>query len=218
MQDIVIVGAGSHGCGIKSILDELNKLKTKKRYNFLGYLDDRYQDINSSYQERPIVNVIGPVDVRLPGNVASIIAINDSKTRAEVSERVVIDPIHPIIHPTAFVGVGCNLKRGVVIQAGVILTCNVDLGWETHVNVGVTISQGTVIGRHTTISPGVHIAGEVKIGHEVQIGTGASIINRISIGNKAIIGAGAVVIRDVPAGATVVGNPGKIIKNSNGIV
>ena len=32
------------------------------------------------------------------------------------------------------------------------------------------------------------------------------------MGEDAIIGAGAIIIEDVPAGATVVGNPGKIIK------
>ena len=48
----------------------------------------------------------------------------------------------------------------------------------------------------------------------VQIGIGARIIPGVTVGEDAIVGAGAVIIKDVPAGATVVGNPGKIIKLS----
>ena len=45
-----------------------------------------------------------------------------------------------------------------------------------------------------------------------QIGIGARVIPGITIGENAIVGAGTVVIDDVPDGATVVGNPGVIIK------
>jgi len=51
------------------------------------------------------------------------------------------------------------------------------------------------------------------IGHHVSIYTGAIVIGGISIGNHVNIGAGAVVVKDVPDFCTVVGNPGRIIKN-----
>ena len=51
------------------------------------------------------------------------------------------------------------------------------------------------------------------IGHHVSIYTGAIVIGGISIGNYVNIGAGAVVVKDVPDFCTVVGNPGRIIKN-----
>jgi acetyltransferase EpsM len=43
-------------------------------------------------------------------------------------------------------------------------------------------------------------------------GIGVYAIQGIKIGKWCAIGAGIVIIRDVPDGATVVGNPGRIIK------
>lgn len=56
------------------------------------------------------------------------------------------------------------------------------------------------------------MAGHVEVGEGSHIGIGVSIIQGIKIGKWCTIGAGAVIIKDVPDGATVVGNPGKIIK------
>ena len=56
------------------------------------------------------------------------------------------------------------------------------------------------------------MAGHVEVGEGSHIGIGVSIIQGIKIGKWCTIGAGTVIIKDVPDGATVVGNPGKIIK------
>lgn len=65
------------------------------------------------------------------------------------------------------------------------------------------------------ISPNAALAGNVTIGEGTHVGMGASIIQGIKIGKWCTIGAGAVIIQDIPDGATVVGNPGKIIKINN---
>ena len=44
------------------------------------------------------------------------------------------------------------------------------------------------------------------------MGAGAKILGNITIGDNVRIGAGAVVIEDVPDDCTVVGNPGRIVK------
>ncbi|MGC9000652.1 DapH/DapD/GlmU-related protein, partial [Caldisericum sp.] len=62
------------------------------------------------------------------------------------------------------------------------------------------------------VAPGVHTGGSVFIGEGTLLGIGSSIIPGIKIGKWAVIGAGSVVIRDVPDYATVVGNPGKVIR------
>lgn len=70
----------------------------------------------------------------------------------------------------------------------------------------------SVISDYVHISPNVSLAGNVEVGEGTHIGIGASIIQGIKIVKWCTIGAGAVIIKDVPDCATVVGNPGKIIK------
>ena len=50
------------------------------------------------------------------------------------------------------------------------------------------------------------------IGKNVFIGAGAKILGPITIGDDVKIGANAVVMNDIPSGATVVGNPGRIVR------
>jgi acetyltransferase-like isoleucine patch superfamily enzyme len=56
----------------------------------------------------------------------------------------------------------------------------------------------------------------VTIGDGAYVGTGAVLKQGVSIGAGATVGMGSVVIQDVPAGATVVGNPARIMRRSDG--
>jgi serine acetyltransferase len=80
------------------------------------------------------------------------------------------------------------------------------------INTAAVIEHDCVIEDYVHISPNVTICGHVKIGKGTHVGAAAVIIPGIKIGAWCTIGAGAVVIRDIPDGATVVGNPGRIIK------
>lgn len=84
---------------------------------------------------------------------------------------------------------------------------------------GIVISDQARIGKNCTIFQQVTIGvrnmeggGAPTIGDNVLIGAGAKVLGEISVGSGAKIGANAVVLENVPEGATVVGNPGRIIK------
>ncbi|MBC5781045.1 serine O-acetyltransferase [Blautia difficilis] len=86
-----------------------------------------------------------------------------------------------------------------------------------HRGFDIVINPNTILGKNITIQHGVTI-GEVnglapKIDDNCYIGARAIIIGDITIGQNSKIGAGTVVVKDVLENSTVVGNPGKIIKN-----
>lgn len=85
---------------------------------------------------------------------------------------------------------------------------------------GVVIGETSVIGDDVLIYQGVTLGGTGKdlgkrhptIGNFVTIGAGAKVLGNITIGDYSSIGAGSVVIDDVPEHCTVVGIPGRIVK------
>lgn len=105
------------------------------------------------------------------------------------------------IHPAAVIG------RRMVIDHG----------------SGVVIGETCVIGDDVTIYQGVTLGGTGKdsgkrhpdVENGVMIGAGAKVLGPIRLGTGCKIGAGAVVLHDVPAGATVVGNPGRIVRQQS---
>lgn len=75
----------------------------------------------------------------------------------------------------------------------------------------LTIDEGTIIYQHVTLG-GYKGQFGPTIGKNCVIGAGAVVLGEIKIGDNVNIGANAVVLKDVPDNCTVVGVPGKIVK------
>ena len=86
--------------------------------------------------------------------------------------------------------------------------------------MGVVIGETAEIGNDVTLYQGVSLAGtslergkrHPTIEDWVVIGAGAAVLGPITIGRHSRIGAGSVVVHSVPAHSTVVGVPGKVVK------
>ena len=88
---------------------------------------------------------------------------------------------------------------------------------------GVVIGETTIIGDSVTIYQGVTLGGTGKekgkrhptIEDNVMISVGAKILGSFTIGENSKIGAGSVVLEEVPKNSTVVGVPGRVVKQDN---
>lgn len=102
------------------------------------------------------------------------------------------------IHP------GAEIGRGLFIDHG----------------TGVVIGETAVIGDDVTLYQGVTLGGTGKetgkrhptLGDNVVVGAGGKILGDITIGNDVRVGAGSVVVKPVPDHCTVVGVPGRIVR------
>ncbi|WP_274054937.1 serine O-acetyltransferase [Thalassomonas haliotis] len=90
--------------------------------------------------------------------------------------------------------------------------------------MGIVIGETAEIGDDCTLYHGVTLGGtswnagkrHPTLGNNVVIGAGAKVLGPLNIGENARIGSNAVVVKDVPEGATVVGIPGRVVKDTNG--
>ena len=85
---------------------------------------------------------------------------------------------------------------------------------------GVVIGETAEIGDNVTLYQGVTLGGTGKeqgkrhptLGDNVMVSAGAKVLGSFKIGENSKIGAGSVVLKEVPANCTVVGVPGRIVK------
>jgi len=102
------------------------------------------------------------------------------------------------IHPGAVIGKGFFIDHG----------------------SGVVIGETAEIGDNVTIYQGVTLGGTGKekgkrhptIGNNVTISAGAKLLGSFTVGDNVKIGGGSVVLKSVPSNCTVVGVPGRIVK------
>lgn len=110
-------------------------------------------------------------------------------------------------------------KTGIEIHPG----ATIGKGFFIDHGHGVVIGETTIIGDHVTLYQGVTLGGTGKekgkrhptLGDHVMISAGAKVLGSFTIGDNSKVGAGSVVLEEVPANCTVVGVPGRIVKQDN---
>lgn len=88
--------------------------------------------------------------------------------------------------------------------------------------MGVVIGETAEIGDDCTLYHGVTLGGtswkegkrHPTLANNVVVGAGAKVLGPICLHEGARIGSNAVVVKDVPAGETVIGVPGRVVRNN----
>lgn len=199
---MILIGASGHAKVIASILEEQGEQ--------LSYLVDTDPSVTSllNYQ------VIGQKEF-VPSSESVIISIGSNTIRKKLAKQWSLK-FGRAIHPTVVVDKRVDVGEGTVIMAGVVINSSTKIGNHCIINTSASIDHDCEVGDFVHVSPGARVCGGITVGEGTHIGAGATIIPNIKIGKWAIIGAGAVIIKDVPDFAVVVGNPGRIIKRSDG--
>lgn len=129
------------------------------------------------------------------------------------------------------VGEHCWIEPPIYFSYGT----NVFLGYGVYANFNLSLVDDyqIIIGNRVMFGPNVTIAVSghpidptlrdqgymhafpVTIGDRVWVGAGAVICPGVTIGENTVIGAGSIVTRDIPANVVAVGNPCKVLRETN---
>ena len=192
-----LYGASGHAKVIIEIL-ELNNIPVR------GLFDD-----NPIIKDLLGYPCFGPLTKSVDDLI--IISIGDNSLRKTVSQRFK-NNFGNATHPSAQISKRATIHEGTVVMGNAIVNTGTTIGKHVIINTSASIDHDCTIEDFVHISPNATLCGGVSVGEGTHIGSAAIIIPGIKIGKWATIGAGSVVIRDVPDSATVVGNPGRIIK------
>ena len=194
-----IYGASGHG---KVVID----IVQSRMMDIHQVLDDN--PVITGIYNYPVVHDFTPEVLRRK----TIVAIGDNKVRRKVVNNFPGVFYKGISHATAVVDRTVELGEGTVIMANAAVNADTIIGSHCILNTGCIVEHDCLLENFVHISPGAVLAGGVKVSEGSHIGIGALIIPGKKIGKWCTIGAGAVIIEDIPDFATVVGNPGRIIK------
>jgi serine O-acetyltransferase len=172
----------------------------------MGILQDMREDIQTVFSKDPAARTLPEVLTCYPGLHAlwaHRMAHGLWKRSHTFSARVFSHLSRFLtgieIHP------GAGIGRRVFIDHGM----GVVIGETTEIGDDVLIYKGVVLGGTSLEKQKRH----PTIGNHVVLGTGTTVLGPVTIGDGVRIGAGSVVIDSVPPGSTVVGVPGRVVKN-----
>ena len=109
--------------------------------------------------------------------------------------------------PTALIESGCFIYPGSIIGE------NTKIKKGTILNYGVNISHDVEIGESAYLCPGVIVCGNTKISSRTFIGAGSILKDNITIAEDVRIGMGTTVTKSLEASKIAIGNPMKYLSN-----
>ena len=205
---LVVLGASGHAREVAEVIGQV-AARDPSWGHLAGMLDDRPELHGKLVGGHTVLSGIAGYQGR---GVRAVLGVGYPETKHRVlkiaNESGFDWPI--LVHPRSELGSRVTLGRGVFIQAGCVITCDVDIGDFVTLNVSATVSHDVRIGDLATLSPGVHLGGCVTVEQGALLGIGAAVKQGVRIGMWSVVGAGAVVVDDVPDNAVVVGVPARV--------
>ena len=187
---MILIGAGQNSLDVLSFIP----------HQEVFFIDDYKVGTFEGYKILGTVDDLcqGRIPIRYPVYNA-VGSVGDNETRNRIYEKLLKASIKT--EPLIFSSHICH---------------NVQIGENVAIGLCSQIHHDCVIGDNCVLSPRVTLCGDVTLSDNVFIGAGAILIQGIKAGKNAVIGAGSLVIRDIPDNVTVVGNPARIIKKTEG--
>ena len=210
--NLIIVGSSGHA---KVIIDIFEKQNT---HQIIGLLDD-YRNVNEQSLGYKFIGGLKNFDeiIKKNNSFEMFVAVGDNWARQKVIN--IIRSFAPdinfatAIHPSAQIGKGTIIGKGVAIMANVVINSDSNIGDFTFLNTKSSADHDVIMENFSSLGPNVTLGGNVILGEYTAISIGATTKEKLKIGKHSIIGAGALLMSDCPDNVIMYGVPAKIIRD-----
>ncbi|MBC6697790.1 NeuD/PglB/VioB family sugar acetyltransferase [Hymenobacter sp. BT190] len=206
---MLVVGARGHAIEVLECLQQTSDGQ-------LFFFDDVTPDLEPQLFGRyPVLRSLDEVSKLFERDPTFVLGLGGGRLRKILAQKITAlgGVLTSVIAATAQIGrYDVKLGAGLNVMHHALISNATQIGEGTLVNANAAVHHNAIVGKYCEISPGARVLGGCLLHDLVLVGANATILPRLVIGEGASIGAGAVVIQDVPAGATVVGVPGKVVR------
>ncbi|CAM3323257.1 NeuD/PglB/VioB family sugar acetyltransferase [Empedobacter stercoris] len=206
-EKAIIVGAGTYGQVYEAYL--------KDEYQIIGFIDD---DLSLRDTEINNIKVLGDFEYllnQIDKNINVFVPIGNNHVRANLLKKLMENGFNTpnFIHKNTHIHSSVKIGKCVYILPGTNIMPYTSIGDFVLISMGVNIAHHTIVDNACFFSQGSNIGASIHFKNNVFCGIASTVMTGVkTVGENSLIGAGAVIIKDIPDGATVVGNPGRIIK------
>ena len=153
---------------------------------------------------------------RYKDNLEISMGVGEPATREKLYVKVENDGIGlaTLIHPDVYIPNTTKIGKGVTIQYGCFISCNVEIGDYVYIQPQVNVGHDDRLKKGCMVSGLSNLAGNVEIGEYTYIGLSVAIKEGITIGNYSIIGMYSSVHKDIPEEIIAIGNPARPMKRN----
>jgi sugar O-acyltransferase (sialic acid O-acetyltransferase NeuD family) len=206
MRPLILLGVGPHVREMAEIVERINQVSPT--WQLLGFITEEAQLRDEDWNGYPLL-----------GGPDAIDRYSDAYFALESEwwqiERLPLERCATLIDPSSFVSRSVQIGKGCLVYPGCFIGFRARLGDFVVCLGGSTINHDNVIGSRVMLASRVTLAGEVHVDERVYLGQGCNVRQKIRIGSHSLIGMGSVVVKDVPPGCVVVGNPARVISETN---
>lgn len=150
------------------------------------------------------------------GNLEISMGIGEPAVREKLFAKIKKDGIEvaTLIHPDVYIPKTTKIGKGVTIQSGCFISCNVEIEDYVYIQPQVNIGHDDILKKGCVLSGLSNLAGHVNIGEYTYVGSSSAFKEGVSVGNYSIIGMYSAVYKDIPDEMIAMGNPARPMKKN----
>ncbi len=213
LNRLIVIGAGGLGREVAHLARHVGKDRFERDWRFAGFLDDRTQLLEGTTTHRRILGRVGEFRPRPRDRFLCAVGNPIERLRYAGVVRSQGGQFINLIASEALVVLRNRMGTGVIIGPFAIVSCDVTIGDDVHVQGHGTVGHDVVLGDGCHVGAYVFLGGGCRIGRGALLHPHATVLPGITVGDGAVVGAGSVVTQPVAAGETVFGVPAQRVRS-----